>query len=120
MLGSFGCYLSVLLLLCPCFAPAQDFRGALVGTVADSSGGRIAGADILLRSFSSGIERKAVTNDRGEFRFDDLSPGPYELIGKARGFADAQSTVTVVVASVRDIAVSLNPAAVQQSVNVHS
>jgi len=110
----------VLLALCPSSAPAQSFRGSLFGTVADISGGRIAGADVLLRSGSSGVERKAVTNDRGEFRFDDLSPAPYLLAVTAPGFAEAQSTVTVVVASVREIVVTLNPAAVQQSVNVAS
>jgi Carboxypeptidase regulatory-like domain/TonB dependent receptor len=117
--GFFGWYF-VLLILCPSFAPAQSFRGTLVGTVADASGGRIAGADVLLRSASPGVERKAVTNSHGEFRFDDLPPAPYVLSVKAQGFTEAQSTVTVVVASVRDVAVTLNPAAVQQAVNVPS
>ena len=117
--GFFGWYF-VLLVLCPSFAPAQGFRGTLVGTVADAGGGRVAGADVLLRSASSSIERKAITNNRGEFRFDDLPPAPYLLIVKAQGFAEAQSTVTVVVASVRDVTVTLNPAAVQQTVNVSS
>lgn len=107
-----------LFLICATLALAQDFRGAVVGTVADTSGGRIEGADIVLLSASPGIERKAITNNRGEFRFDDLPPAPYLLTVKARGFADAESTVTVVVASVRDVAVKINPVSVQQSVNV--
>src|SRR5580692_7206862 len=98
-----------LVMLCPSAAPAQDFRGALVGIVADTSGGRIEAADILLRSVSPGVERRAVTDKRGEFRFDDLSPAPYVLTVTARGFADAQSTVTVGVASVKDIVVTMNP-----------
>jgi len=107
-------------IICPSSAPAQDFRGALVGTVSDSSGGRIESADILLRGVSPGVERQARTNRGGEFRFDDLPPAPYLLTVKASGFADAQATVTVVVASVRDVAVQMNPAPLQQAVNVQS
>jgi hypothetical protein len=119
--GLFGWHLFLVLLIGgPSFTLAQGFSGALVGTVADTKGGRIEAADILLKSVSSGLERQAVTNNRGEFRFDDLPPAPYLLIVKARGFADAQSTVTVDVASVRDVGVTMNPAAVQQSVTVQS
>ena len=91
-----------------------------MGTVSDSSGGRIESADILLRGVSPGVERQARTNRGGEFRFDDLPPAPYLLTVKASGFADAQATVTVVVASVRDVAVQMNPAPLQQAVNVQS
>ncbi len=109
-----------LIALRPYFALAQGFRGSLVGTVADASGGRVQAADLLLRSDASGTERHAVSNDRGEFRFDDLSPAPYVLVVKAPGFAAAESTVTVVVASVRNIEVTMHPASVQQSVDVHA
>ncbi len=97
---------------------AQDSQGSLVGTVADSSAGRIPSAEILLQSIASGAERQATANNRGEFRFDDVAPGAYTLTVKSRGFADAQSAVTVVVASVRNVSVSMNPAPVQQAVNV--
>ena len=101
-------------------ALSQDFQGTLVGTIADSSGGRIPAANILLRSVASGSERQAVANSRGEFRFADVPPGTYTVIVKASGFAKAQSSVTVVVASVRDVAVILNPSTVHQSVTVTS
>ena len=59
-----------------------------------------------------------VTNDRGEFRIDDLMPGPYQMVVSAKGFSDANSEVTVPVSSVRDVLVTLRPAQVQQTVNV--
>src|SRR5579872_2185787 len=99
-------------------AAAQTFNGSLVGTVADASGGRITSADILVRSASSGVERHAAANYRGEFRFDDLPPGPYLLVVKAKGLADAQATVSVVVASVRDVAITMNPAPIRQALQV--
>src|SRR5580704_17637960 len=109
-----------LFLVCSTSAPAQDFRGALLGAVTDAGGGRIKGADIVLMGASSGIERTTATNDLGEFRFDDLSPEPYVLTVRVRGFADAKSTVTVATASVREVAVIMNPASVPQSVNVRA
>jgi hypothetical protein len=61
-------------------APARDFSGTLVGTVTDTNEGRIPGADNLLRSASSGIERQAVTNNGGEFRFNDLPPASFQFV----------------------------------------
>ena len=34
-------------------------------------------------------QRQVTTNDRGEFRIDDLMPGPYRMMVSAKGFADA-------------------------------
>src|SRR5581483_3314775 len=102
----------------PSLSLAQDFGGSLAGTVSDPSGGRIPFAAIVLRAFESSIARQASTNSRGEFRFDDLLPGAYNITVDARGFARAESPVTIVVASVRHVAVTMNPALVQQAVNV--
>jgi hypothetical protein len=109
------------LLLCPLFVVAllaQDFRGNLIGTVKDSTGARVQSAGVRLRAASAALERQATSNDRGEFRFNDLQPGPYDLRVTAPGFADARSSVTVVVSSTREIDVTMSPAALSQSVNV--
>jgi hypothetical protein len=97
---------------------AQDFRGSLVGTVTDASGGRIRDAVIGLHAAGSSLERQASSDARGEFRFDDLSPGPYRVTVKTPGFAEASSSVAVVVSSTREIAVTLNPAPIEQAVTV--
>ena len=60
-----------------------------------------------------------MTNSRGEFRIDDLLPGTYRISALSKGFADADSQVTVVVSLVRDIAITLKPETLQQTVNVH-
>jgi hypothetical protein len=100
----------------PCHA--QDFHGSLIGTVNDSSGGRIPSAVIIIQAIESSMERRAKSDDRGEFRLADLAPGNYRVTVQAPGFADANSTVTVSVSTVRDITVVMNPAASQQQVNV--
>jgi hypothetical protein len=97
---------------------AQDFRGSLVGTVTDAGGGRVRNAVIVLRAGGSSLERQAASDGRGEFRFDDLSPGSYRVTVNAPGFAEASSSVTVVVSSTREISVTLDPASIGQAVTV--
>lgn len=96
----------------------QDFRGSIVGEVADTSGARIPSAKIVARSLQTPFERQATSNAEGEFRLADLPPGPYRLIVSAPGFTDATSDVSAVVSSVQDVSVTLKPAPVQQSVTV--
>ncbi len=105
------------LLICP-FAPAQKFHGSLRGMVQDASQARVPSATIVLRAAESSVEVQATANEQGEFRFDNLAPGTYHLSVNAKGFAQALSDVTIMVSSVRDITITLQPGAVQQTVNV--
>src|SRR5580658_4055342 len=102
----------------PC--QAQDFHGSLVGAVNDASGGRVQSADVSLQASESSLERQTKTDSRGEFRFDNLPPGNYTLIVRAPSFAEASSTVAVVVSSVRDVNVTLNLSSARQTVNVQA
>ncbi|HEV8038302.1 MAG TPA: TonB-dependent receptor [Bryobacteraceae bacterium] len=113
-------YYALLLTLSVAICPSlsQDFHGSLIGTVSDSSTGRIASAAIIIQASESSIERRTKSDSRGEFRFADLAPGNYHVTVHASGFADASSTVTVSVSTARDIAVVMNPAPSQQQVNV--
>ncbi len=98
---------------------AQDPRGSLRGTVQDATGARISAAQVVAHLSGSSVQRTATSEDRGEFRLDDLAPGTYRVEISAEGFAPAESDVTIAVANVRDITVTLKPAAVQQTVGVH-
>jgi len=64
------------------------------------------------------MQREAVSEDRGEFRIDDLLPGSYQVIVNATGFAPAQANVSIAVSSVRDVTVPLKPLAAPETVNV--
>jgi carboxypeptidase family protein/TonB-dependent receptor-like protein len=97
---------------------AQEFHGSLAGRILDLSGGRLVGAKIALRAQGVSVERGAISDSQGEFRVDDLAPGPYQLVVTAAGFADATSNVDVLVATVRDITVTMKPRGVQQTLNV--
>lgn len=104
--------------LLPLALLAQNPRGTLRGTVQDSNGGRVAGARIVVQAFESSIEREASSDSRGEFRIDDLLPGRYHARVNATGFTEASAEVKVVISSVQELAVTLKPQAVQQTVTV--
>jgi hypothetical protein len=97
---------------------AQNPRGALRGTVQDTSGGRISSATIVVQAEESTLRREAASNDRGEFRINDLVPGNYRVTVTASGFADVSSEVHVNISSVQEMTVVLRPQTVQQKVNV--
>jgi hypothetical protein len=97
---------------------AQNPRGSLRGTVQDATGARIPSARILVRSLDSAVEREATSEDRGEFRLDDLLAGAYHVTVNAAGFAEAQAEVSIVVSSVREVTVTLKAAAPSETISV--
>jgi outer membrane receptor protein involved in Fe transport len=99
---------------------AQNPTGTLRGDVQDPSGGRVPSATIAVQATGSALKRQTKTDDHGEFRLSELLPGTYHVVVDANGFAEAQADVKVVVSSVRDITVTLHPAAVEETVNVQA
>ena len=99
---------------------AQSPRGSLRGAVQDTSGARVPRAKILAQSADSSLRREAESEDRGEFRMDDLTPGNYRITVSASGFADAQANISIAISSVREVTVTLKLAALSQSITVQS
>jgi Carboxypeptidase regulatory-like domain/TonB dependent receptor len=97
---------------------AQNPNGALRGEVEDTSGARIPGALVWLKSSGSGLAREGVANDRGEFRIEGLLPGRYHMMASAKGFAEAAADVDVEVSVVRDVSVTLHPQSGREMVSV--
>jgi hypothetical protein len=111
---------AVAAMLLAILAQAQNPRGSLRGTVQDATGARVASAKIVVQAVDSSQRREVSSEDRGEFRLDDLLPGVYSITVSAAGFAPAQANVLVAVATVRDVTVTMKPSAVQQTVNVQA
>ncbi len=74
-----SCYLLFLsTLLLAAIAPGQDAAtGAVRGTVADASGGRIGAATVVLVSAATNFRYSTTTDITGRFAFELLSPGDY-------------------------------------------
>jgi hypothetical protein len=60
-------------------AYCQTSRGTVTGTVLDSSGAAIKGANVTLTSQQTGIRLTAGSNDSGVYRFDAVDLGVYDL-----------------------------------------
>jgi Ca-activated chloride channel family protein len=68
--------------------------GIVAGVVLDRAGAAVEGATVQLRGLPR-IERSAVTNARGEFRFEEVAFGTYELHVTRAGFTALVSPVLV-------------------------
>ncbi len=97
---------------------SQIAGASLRGLVQDLTGASVAGAQIEVCMAGPGLVRHAQSNTRGEFAFEDLAPGQYEITVFAHGFATASAHVVLAVSVVSDITVKLNPAAVRESIRV--
>ncbi len=114
----FGLLFCGLILLMPAFA--QNPHGTLLGTVQDSSGGRVAAASIVATNADISLTRQTQSDTRGEFRMEELPPGEYRVTVNANGFLEAASQVVVAVSSVREISVTLRPKGVAEKVFVNA
>ena len=76
-------------MLCCAASAAQASRVAATveGTVRDSSGGAIPGAEVLLRNTSASQSRLVTADEEGFFRAEQLPVGNYEVRVEQRGFA---------------------------------
>jgi hypothetical protein len=75
-------------------AAAQSSRvgGALEGTVKDSSGAVISGANVAIRNESTNQTRNAQTDADGSFHAQALAVGSYEVTANQAGFAPYKRT----------------------------
>jgi hypothetical protein len=67
-------------------ASAQTVTGSIVGSVSDPSHLRVSGAAVTLTHTTTGAERHARSDDRGDFVFTGLQPGEYRLVVSSSGF----------------------------------
>lgn len=74
-------------MLMGCSASAQTLNATLRGTVTDNSGAVIAGAEVTLLEPTTGqAVRHATSLATGDYEFNELKPGSYELRCSAKGF----------------------------------
>src|SRR5580704_7839741 len=99
---------------------SQNPTGTLRGDVQDPKAAHIPSATIVVQAKGSSLKRETRSDDHGEFRLSELLPGTYHVTVDAPGFSQAQADVAVVVSSVRDITVTMNPATVKETVNVQA
>lgn len=111
--------LALLLALVPALtARAQTFSGTIVGRVVDERQDAIPNASVTLRSPGKEFERQTTANAQGEYTFELVPPGTYQLLLEHAGFAPTAIHVEVVVATPLRADVILRIRPVQQEVRV--
>lgn len=61
--------------------------GTITGTITDPSGAAVPAASVTIRNIDTGIERKILSNDAGNYVAAFLQPGHYEVEVSKSGFA---------------------------------
>ncbi len=79
-----GLVLSLLALCLP--AVAQTFRGGIQGLVTDSTGAAVPGATVTATGSATGLAREAVTDAAGNYAFNELPLGDYDVKAALHGF----------------------------------
>jgi hypothetical protein len=111
--------LVLMLLLAAICVPAQTFRGGILGTVTDTSGAAIPGAQVTVTSTQTGVVRQVQTDDSGTYSATELQLGAYNVAVTKQGFRSATITnVTVAVAANTRADVTLAPGEVRETVEV--
>jgi hypothetical protein len=100
-------------------ALSQSDRGAIAGTVLDSSGSAVSDATVTATQTETGSVNTAVTGPTGGFRFYDLRVGVYNLAVSVPGFkTDEKTGVVVQINSTATVDFSLQPGEVKETLTV--
>ena len=114
-----ACVLAALLFLQAPTVNAQTFRGTILGTVTDSSGGSVPGATVTIKNLDTGLTRTVSTSDDGTYAAPELPIGNYSITVEKAGFkAGVVTSVRVEVSSERRADVTLQPGELTQKVEV--
>jgi hypothetical protein len=112
-------FVFILFNLTPAPLGAQSSYGAIVGTVADSSGAVIPGAKVTLTDIGTSETKKIESDAAGNFRFLNLPPTTYKVeVNKASYKKVIEEHVTVLVSMTTRVDVVLEVGAVSETVVV--
>ncbi len=93
--------------------------GTISGTVTDEKGAVIPNATVTARNVERNISRNLTTTSDGNYRFENLPVGPYEVSVEATGFSKyVQTGITLILNQNAVVDVSMKPGGVQEVVNV--
>ena len=100
-------------------ASAQSIFAHLSGTVTDSSGAVVGGANVTITNKANGIAQHLTTNKEGYFSANQLPIGTYDVSVQAKGFQKWDGTGIVLNASdVKDLSIPLKIGAETATIEV--
>jgi hypothetical protein len=102
---------------------AQETTGTIVGSVKDSNGGAVAGANINITDTAKGgiVVRTAVTNDDGEFSVPSLVSSVYSITVEVKNFKKAVKTgIKLDVGQRRTVEITLEAGKIEETVTIEA
>src|SRR5579862_9840990 len=113
------CLLTILL-LCP-GAHGQVDQGTITGSVEDTSGAVVPGAQVTLTDKDTGLVLQRAANSTGTFVFSPLKIGNYTLSATYPGFqTTSQENLHLDIQQRLNVVLKLEPGAVSETVRVSS
>jgi len=97
---------------------AQKITGDIAGTVTDSTGAALKGANVKAENVGTKEMATAVTNDTGYYRLLNLPPGVYKVSATSPGFKTTTRQAQVSAALVTTSDFSMQAGGVEQTVSV--
>jgi hypothetical protein len=120
-IGAIAALFSFLIFVDAPTALAQTFRGSIQGTITDSTGAAVAGAQVKVLSPATGLSRTVTANDRGEYVASELPLGTYSVTVEKQGFRTTTLTqIPVSVGSPTRADAKLGAGTVQEVVEVNA
>jgi len=111
--------LSMIILLIPTFASAQEATGRIFGTVYDQQGAVIAGTQITVTNVATQVNRTAKTDQQGYFQVLALPIGSYKVSAEQQGFRSVTSAAqTLQINQALRVDIKMEVGAVSQRVEV--
>jgi hypothetical protein len=97
----------------------QAVNGTLLGTLTDSSGAVVPGAQVTITETGTAIPHSTQSNASGNFVFPNLPPGNYNVTSEAHGFKkETRTSVRVDVNTTVRVDMTMQPGAVTETVEV--
>ncbi|HSK62289.1 MAG TPA: TonB-dependent receptor, partial [Pyrinomonadaceae bacterium] len=99
-------------------ALGQDAQGSIKGTVKDSDGAAVSGVEVSLLLPNRAVARATVTDANGNFTFEKVSSGSYEISIERTGFLHHRSAVQIAGGETRELDIKLEVNQIVESVTV--
>jgi hypothetical protein len=111
--------LFAMLFVIPADAQTARISATLEGTVTDSAGAVIPGAQVTLRDTATNQTRAVQTDERGSFRANELPVGTYEVRVEQSGFAPyLHAGITLAIGQTARLDILLVPAGTAAQITV--
>jgi hypothetical protein len=98
-----------------------QFSSSIEGTVTDSAGALVPGAQVVLTGIATGVKNTTKTNASGFYKFPSLGPGSYKVTATAPGFGtETVDQILLIAEHTQGVPITLRPASENSTITVES